>query len=62
MKPRREPGEKTNDDVIRKIMREHSSRENTLGVTAISRYAAKMGYSIVVNGDFLWNLRVSCRG
>lgn len=46
MKPRREPGEKTNDDVIRKIMREYSSRENTLGVTAISRYAAKMGYSI----------------
>lgn len=49
MKPRREPGEKTNDDVIRKIMREHSSRENTLGITAISRYAKEMGYSIKRN-------------
>ena len=49
MKPRRELGEKTNDDVIRKIMREHSSRENTLGNTAISRYAKEMGYSIKRN-------------
>lgn len=40
------PGEKTKADVIRKIMREHSSRENTLGNTAISRYAKEMGYSI----------------
>lgn len=35
-----------NDDVIRKIMREHSSRDSILGNTAISRYAEKMGYSI----------------
>ncbi len=36
----------TNYDVIRQILCEHSSRENTLGNTAISRYAKDMGYSI----------------
>lgn len=39
-----EPGKMTNYDVIRQILREHSSRENTLGITAISRHAEDMGY------------------
>lgn len=46
MKRRTESGEMANPDVIRQIMREHSSRENPLGITAISRYANDMGYSI----------------
>lgn len=46
MKRRTESGEMANSDVIRQIMREHSSRENPLGITAISRYANDMGYSI----------------
>ncbi len=46
MKRRTESGEMANPDVIRQIMREHSSRENPLGITAISRYAKNMGYSI----------------
>lgn len=43
----------TNPDIIRQIMREHSSRENPLGITAISKYAENMGYSIgktAING------------
>lgn len=46
MKRRTESGEMANPDVIKQIMREHSSRENPLGITAISRYANDMGYSI----------------
>lgn len=46
MKRRTESGEMTNLDIIRQIMRDHSSRENLLGITAISRYAKDMGYSI----------------
>lgn len=46
MKRRTEPGEMARPDIIRQIMREHSSRENPLGITAISRYANDMGYSI----------------
>ena len=46
MKRRTEAGEMTNPDIIRQIMREHSSRENPLGITAISRYAKDMGYNI----------------
>ncbi len=46
MKRRTESGEMTNPDIIRQIMRDHSSRENPLGITAISRYAKEMGYSI----------------
>lgn len=46
MKRRTESGEMTNPDIIRQIMRNHSSRENPLGITAISRYAKDMGYSI----------------
>ena len=46
MKRRTESVEMANPDVIRQIMREHSSRENPLGITAISRYANDMGYSI----------------
>lgn len=46
MKRRTESGEMANPDVIRQIMREHSSRENPLGITAISRFANDMGYSI----------------
>lgn len=46
MKRRTESGEMANSDVIRQIMRDHSSRENPLGITAISRYANDMGYSI----------------
>lgn len=46
MKRRTEFGEMTNHDVIRQIMRKHSSRENPLGTTAISKLAKNMGYSI----------------
>jgi len=46
MKHRTEPGKKTNDDIIRQILREHSSRNKPLGITAISRYASDKGYSI----------------
>ena len=46
MRRRTEPGEMSNQDVIRHILREHSSRENPIGITAISRYAKDMGYSI----------------
>ena len=49
MKHRTEPGEMINPDIIRQILREHSSRENPLGNTAISRYAKDMGYSIERN-------------
>lgn len=46
MKNSFEVGEMTNYDVIRQILYDSSSRENTLGNTAISRYAQDMGYSI----------------
>lgn len=46
MKHRTEPGEMSNLDVIRQILREHSSRECPLGTTDISRLAKDMGYSI----------------
>lgn len=46
MKRRTEAGEMTNHDVIRQVLREHSSRENLLGVTAISKYAHDIGYTI----------------
>ena len=37
MKYSTEVGQMTNYDVIRQILREHSSRENVLGITAISQ-------------------------
>ena len=46
MKGRTEAGEMTNHDVIRQVLREHSGRENLLGITAISRCAKDMGYTI----------------
>lgn len=46
MKRRTEAGDMANPDVIRQIMREQSSRENPLGITAISKLAKNMGYSI----------------
>lgn len=46
MKLRTEPGKMTNHDIIRHILREHSSRENPLGIAAISEVARKMGYDI----------------
>ena len=60
MKRRTESGEMANPDVIRQIMREHSSRENPLGITAISRYAKNMGYSIGRNAieNFMMKMNV----
>ena len=46
MKNSTKVGQMTNYDVIRQILREHSSRENVLGITAISKKAGKMGYKI----------------
>ena len=46
MKRMTELGKLTNYDVIRQILREHSSREKPLGVTAISSKAQEMGYNI----------------
>ena len=60
MKRRTESGEMTNPDIIRQIMRNHSSRENPLGITAISRYAKDMGYSIGKTAieDFMTKMNV----
>lgn len=46
MKRMTELGKLTNYDVIRQILREHSSREKPLGVTVISSKAQEMGYNI----------------
>lgn len=46
MKYSTEVGQMTNYDVIRQILREHSSRENALGITEISKKAGHMGYKI----------------
>lgn len=40
----KEFGERSNDDIIREILREHASREKPIGKTEIIKHVKAMGY------------------
>lgn len=42
--PEKEFGERSNDDIIREILREYASRENPIGQTEIIKHVKEMGY------------------
>lgn len=43
-RPEKEFGERSNDDIIREILREHASRENPIGTTEIIKHVIERGY------------------
>ena len=43
-RPEKGFGERSNDDIIREILREHASRENPIGRKEIIKHVIEMGY------------------
>ena len=43
-RPGKEFGERSNDDIIREILREYASRENPIGKAEIIKHVIAMGY------------------
>ena len=43
-RPEKEFGERSNDDIIREILREYASRENPIGKAEIIKHVKAMGY------------------
>ena len=43
-RPEKEFGERSNDDIIREILREYASRENPIGKAEIIKHVIEMGY------------------
>ena len=43
-RPEKEFGERSNDDIIREILREYASRENPIGRNEITKHVKEMGY------------------
>ena len=43
-RPEKGFGERSNDDIIREILREHASRENPIGRKEIIKHVIAMGY------------------
>lgn len=43
-RPEKEFGERSNDDIIREILRKYASRENPIGRKEIIKHVKEMGY------------------
>lgn len=57
-RPEKGFGERSNDDIIREILREHASRENPIGRKEIIKHVIAMGY---VKGKGFRQIRMKLR-